>query len=654
MNRNTYTLASLMCGALAACGGSPSTAPDANVLAAGVTVAADASEQNLVVAKTGYSVVNLGSGQISEFPIINAHGQVAYSLQNGARARAFFFDGDAVADIGTLGGASAFARGLNDAGQIAGYADNASQNHHAFRWSRAQGMRDLGTLQGTAWSEGFAINQKGEVAGYSHVPGPFFDRPQAFSWTEAGGMRDLGALVDGLSVAQALSDSGQVAGWSDSAAGEVHAFSWQAGKPMADLGTIGGRDSYGQTINNAGDIAGYAMAPDSPDFSYQGFVWNPSYGMVGIGTLGGGASAARALNASGQVGGHADTPDGFQHAIGWSRGGGLVDLGTLGGDASNTIALNNRQQLVGWALVPGDGFVSHAFVAKAGQPMTDLNLHMPQAPAGLVLDSALAINDKGAIVASSNAGLVLLVPGLTGTDTPVLGPISALAPVAMGTRHELAASFRDQNRSDRHRASWYWGDNCAVQPGRVVEHDGEGSARAGHTWCKAGMYTVNLKLADNTGRSSVVSSEVVVYDPAEPVAAGSGSFGSPRGALARDALYTGPARLSFVAQGKEGMQVRFSTGKLAFEGAGAQLVSAGGARARYEGSGTLDGKPGYRFVLGAQKGDAGPGRVHLRITHADPASGAEVVDYDNQGHGNALLTGVEGSPLSSGDIVLKR
>ena len=76
-------------------------------------------------------------------------------------------------------------------------------------------------------------------------------------------------------------------------------------------------------------------------------------------------------------------------------------------------------------------------------------------------------------------------------------------------------------------------------------------------------------------------------------------------------------------------------------------------RARYEGSGKLNGKPGYRFVLGAQHGGEGPGRVHVRITHADPASGAELVDYDNQGQGNALLTGAEGSPLGSGAVLVR-
>ncbi|UUZ55844.1 hypothetical protein LP419_10370 [Massilia sp. H-1] len=43
---------------------------------------------------------------------------------------------------------------------------------------------------------------------------------------------------------------------------------------------------------------------------------------------------------------------------------------------------------------------------------------------GLVLRAGAAINDDGAILAYSNAGLVLLRPGKRGTDAPVLGPVA--------------------------------------------------------------------------------------------------------------------------------------------------------------------------------------------------------------------------------------
>ncbi|UUZ50362.1 hypothetical protein LP420_10965 [Massilia sp. B-10] len=44
-----------------------------------------------------------------------------------------------------------------------------------------------------------------------------------------------------------------------------------------------------------------------------------------------------------------------------------------------------------------------------------------------MLRAGAAINDDGAILAYSNAGLVLLRPGKRGTDAPVLGPVAKLA-----------------------------------------------------------------------------------------------------------------------------------------------------------------------------------------------------------------------------------
>ena len=62
-------------------------------------------------------------------------------------------------------------------------------------------------------------------------------------------------------------------------------------------------------------------------------------------------------------------------------------------------------------------------------------------------------------------------------------------------------------------------------------------------------------------------------------------------------------------------------------------ATAAGQQARIEGTGELNGRPGYRFLHEARNGGALQGasldRLRIRVTHVDAGSGAEVAEYDN-------------------------
>src|SRR5688572_9688380 len=77
-------------------------------------------------------------------------------------------------DLGTLGGTESVGYAVNDAGQVAGYSTSTDGRRFAFRYDGTPGaggvMRDLGTLGGTS-SIGYGINNAGQVAGAASTSG---------------------------------------------------------------------------------------------------------------------------------------------------------------------------------------------------------------------------------------------------------------------------------------------------------------------------------------------------------------------------------------------------------------------------------------------------------------------------------------------------
>src|SRR5881398_1538808 len=89
------------------------------------------------------------------------------SLANGQNYHAFVWNSSTgMTDLGTLGGNTSYALGINDSGEVVGYsylADNFTR--HAFTWTASGGMVDLGTLAVGQWSQGEKINASGEISG---------------------------------------------------------------------------------------------------------------------------------------------------------------------------------------------------------------------------------------------------------------------------------------------------------------------------------------------------------------------------------------------------------------------------------------------------------------------------------------------------------
>jgi probable HAF family extracellular repeat protein len=193
----------------------------AAAFSAGLGFAPSASAQvhSYLVDLNSKTVTDIGTfGDSTDARGINDAGRVAGSSGTGAVFGGFFHpfitgpDGMGMRDLGNLGGAYSFADGINEAGQVTGSSYTAGDaTIHAFiTGPNGMGIRDIGTLGGTA-SRAFGINTAGQVVGYSSPAGDatfhaFITGPNGM------GMRDLGTLGGANSGANGINDAGQVAG----------------------------------------------------------------------------------------------------------------------------------------------------------------------------------------------------------------------------------------------------------------------------------------------------------------------------------------------------------------------------------------------------------------------------------------------------------
>jgi probable HAF family extracellular repeat protein len=277
----------------------------ARALAAGVFALALAGGSCISRANaTGYKIVDLGSlGGPSAFPRgINQAGiVVGYSWTNSdisVPARSFLYDGTGMHDLSTLLGDPGYSvANITDAGQLLG----STPDGHAFYYDGA--VHDLGFLGGEARACARFMNKKGHLAGTAAVG--LLSR--AF-FLDGSRVRDLGSLPGCPYVTlMGMNDADQIVGW---AYGDgSHAFRWENGV-LQDLGTLGGPKSAAYGINHLGQIVGVA------DTTAVGHENNParhaflydSTGMHDLGTLGGKESFGWAINNQGAVVGISDLP----------------------------------------------------------------------------------------------------------------------------------------------------------------------------------------------------------------------------------------------------------------------------------------------------------------------------------------------------------
>lgn len=226
----------------------------------------------LADAKAELAIVDLGqlpdtpAGQWPESMGISADGHIAVGSRGN---RAFRWDGTLHALQGGRLATAASADGSVVVGTL-------TSPNHAFRWTAAGGLQDLGTLPGSTGSDALGVSGDGAVVVGSAATA---QGSLAWIWDATAGLRSLGTLGAGTSnAATAVSRDGLVVvGYSGH-----HAFRWTTGTGMVDitpqLADNGSAAAYAISADGATIVGSYNPNPSGVGMLSHQFRWTASSG----------------------------------------------------------------------------------------------------------------------------------------------------------------------------------------------------------------------------------------------------------------------------------------------------------------------------------------------------------------------------------------
>lgn len=368
-------------------------------------------------------------------------------------------------NLGTLGGTSGTAFGINDLGWAGGAANlTGDTSEHGVLWIAGSKI-DVGTFGGPNSEMVFAPNDFGQAAGWAEtsLSDPLGEDFCAFGTqlvclpfvSQFGFKIKLPTLGGNNGQGVDINILGQVVGIAETAVHDPTCtapqvlqslpVTWQSGRikafPMLpgdrDGGAVANNDK-GQAVGNSGDCTNVAA---------HAVLWQNNRA-TNLGNLGGTMNnAAQDINNLGEVVGFSDvTGDTTSHAFLW-RNGVISDLGTLPGDVSSSAeGINNLGQVTGYSC-DADGNC-RAFLWQNGT-MTDLNtLLSPNA--SLYLEFAFFINDSGEIVGqayqqSTNELLPFVaIPGRSGGTSEAASSAAQLNAIPKVTLPENVRKLAQQ------------------------------------------------------------------------------------------------------------------------------------------------------------------------------------------------------------------
>jgi hypothetical protein len=289
---------------------------------------------------------------------------------------------------------------INDSGQVVGSTSSGA------------GMYSNGSITPLGAFTPAAINAGGDVAGYGYVGGVLH------AMIYRGGT--LTDWTPGSAAAEFLgiNDNGEAVGVRVPSAGVFDAIVYSGGSTS----TVG--SGYLEAINNNGQAVGWHdFGAGSTHALYSGGTWSPLGAPTGLSETGG---RHWAINQSGQVAGVGYDSASKPYPVVWTTNGGVPTSAVIG-SSGYAYDMNNSGMVVG-VLDTGGPFVG-AFVYSSDFGMVDLNPRVVNLPAGVLLNMAHAVNNRGQIAGQTvvdHAGwhpflLTPVLPGDADADGAVNG-----------------------------------------------------------------------------------------------------------------------------------------------------------------------------------------------------------------------------------------
>ncbi len=342
----------------------------------------------------------------------------------------------------------------------------------------------------------------------------------------------------------------------------------------------------------------------------------------------------------------------------------IINLGSLAGPVTVTdSAGSNTVQVIG---TPGNDDLKLTSTATSSQLATGtgeiISLNVGGATA-----TALKIDGGGGTNSVTLQGAPPPVQVTATHVAPVMGMITApVDPKQVSTIINVSASFTDMDLGDRHTAVWNWGDGTSTSTGPTIivtepSSSAPGSVTGSHVYSSAGVYIITLTVTDMYGASAkTVFQYIVIYDPSAGFVTGGGWINSPAGAYAANVLLTGKANFGFESKYNNGNSVptgntefQFSVANFKFKSTAYEWLVVSGAKARYRGTGTVNGAGSYGFELtawdGQVSGGGGVDKFRIKIWNKNLGNG---VVYDN------MMNAADGADpttaLGGGSIVIHK
>lgn len=282
-----------------------------------------------------------------------------------------------------------YPHGLNNSGMVVGLLSNDVSQQPAFFWTAQKGLQEAGKLSGTTRGIAYAINNAGQFVGSEDIA----QTSNAVLWNANGDVTSLGSVaLPSFLGARAINNQGQVVGFSGSpGSSATHSYLWNPDGQPQNLDALLGVTVTGiGGINDAGQIA-----VGTASNNYSAALYTPGSPLTFIPTPTGYVSVTvTGINNQGVVVGTADElnlnsgpPNQGPPSFGflWTQAKGMVRIGTR----ATPKAVNNLNQVVGT-------YNNKAFVWTAQTGLLDLNALIPIGT-GWELLEADAINDNGQI-----------------------------------------------------------------------------------------------------------------------------------------------------------------------------------------------------------------------------------------------------------------